>query len=79
MYDDLAPHAEESFFMNKFTEPLVQLDAFKTMLCIAHGNNTFDKKKIINNGKQTSLKLDNFINEKDLLAFYKNLDYKKKA
>ena len=72
-YNDDAPKAEEALFTNNFSEPMVQLDTMKTILCIAHGSNTFDKKIIINSGKQTKLKLDDFVSEKKLLSLYKSL------
>jgi hypothetical protein len=72
-YEDSAQQAEESLFLNKFSEPLVQLLPEKTLLCIAHGNNTFDKKKIIDSGKLLALKLNNLVSDKTLVKFYKAL------
>jgi len=53
---DTSDKAEESYFTKKFTEKMIQLDPFKTILCIAHDNNTFDKKQILKNGKKTKYK-----------------------
>ena len=75
-YDDDKPYAEEAFFTSNFTVPLVQLDPHKVMLCMAHGGNTFNKKKIIKDGKEQKIKLNNFIKNKKLLKFYKNLRLK---
>lgn len=72
-YEDNAKSAEEAYFLEKYTNPLVQLDPFKTILCIAHNSNTFDKKQIMSTGKLTSLKLKSFVKDKQLLDFYKKL------
>jgi glycosyltransferase involved in cell wall biosynthesis len=42
-YDSRKFLGEEATFTRKFTEKMVQLDPFKTMLCIAHNANTFEK------------------------------------
>lgn len=60
-YIDNAEKAEEGYFTNNFTEPLTQLDPFKTMLCIAHKTNTFDKGQIIKSGKKTNYKWKDFV------------------
>jgi glycosyltransferase involved in cell wall biosynthesis len=45
-YDETVTHAEETSFLNKYKEPLLQLDPFKVMLVMSHSENTFDKKKM---------------------------------
>lgn len=62
--DDL-DSAEESNFTKKFTQPMVQLDPFKTMICIAHNNNTVEKTAFIPQGKLTNLKLKDFFKKGD--------------
>ena len=47
-YEDNALLAEEKYFLKDYTIPFVQLDPLKTILVIAHSQNTFDKKKLIN-------------------------------
>lgn len=64
-YIDDAPKAEESHFTNKFTEPMVQLDTFKVMCCIAHQNNTVEKTTFIPQGKLTNIKLKDFFKKGD--------------
>jgi glycosyltransferase involved in cell wall biosynthesis len=51
-YDETVTHAEETSFLNKYTEPMLQLDPFKVMLVMAHSENTFDKKKMRENLNQ---------------------------
>ena len=76
-YEDDAEQAEESFFTNKFTEPLIQLDPYKTMICIVHNNNTFDKVDIVGNPKFKSQlckhKLKEFVRDKKLRDFYTSI------
>jgi glycosyltransferase involved in cell wall biosynthesis len=74
-YDDNALYAEESSFLNNYTEPMAQLDPFKTQLLISHSENTFDKKKIRESPvfKLTNLRLQNFIKNEKLIEFYENL------
>ena len=72
-FNDEADKAEEKQFLDEYKTPIVQLDPFKTILCIAHDSNTFDKKNIINRLVKTNLKLKAFIKEKNLLEFYQNL------
>lgn len=67
------PKAEESSFLNKFKTPLIQMDAFKSILVIAHNRNTVDKKKFYNNKRKTNLTLDNFGLTNSDKIFYKNL------
>lgn len=72
-HDDTSLYKEEEKFMNDFKEPLAKLDSFKTILCISHDKNTFDKKPIIKYGKETNLKLKSFVKDKSLIDFYKSL------
>ena len=75
-YDDEKTMAEESFFTNKFTEPLIQLDYKKVMLCISHNTNTVDKEKFKTTGKKCNIKLEEFfnINDNKMIEFIKVLD-----
>jgi glycosyltransferase involved in cell wall biosynthesis len=73
-YDDKVKTAEECSFLNNFTEPMLQLDPFKTQLLMSHSENTFDKKTIRENSpmlKLTPYNLDKFINNKNLVEFFK--------
>ncbi len=64
-YPEDAHKAEESQFTNSFTEPMVQLDPYKTMICIAHDNNTVDKKPFITSGTMTQIKIKKFFTNSD--------------
>jgi len=45
-HDPTACNAEEASFTKKFSEPMVQLDPFQTIVGNSHDMNTFDKKEI---------------------------------
>lgn len=73
-YDKSVYHGEESSFLNKYTESVLQLDPYKTQLLISHSENTHDKKKLREQKsplfKLTNLKLQEFINDEKLRKFY---------
>jgi glycosyltransferase involved in cell wall biosynthesis len=70
-YDDIASLAEESHFLKEFTIPMVQLDPEHVILVVAHGHNTFDKKKIIKQGKETDMLVADWIEDPILYQFFK--------
>lgn len=76
-YEDNALLAEEKFFLKNYTVPFVQLDPLKTILVIAHRQNTFDKKRLINVEseycKKSGLTVKAFIKSPDILNLYTNL------
>jgi hypothetical protein len=76
LYDETVTHAEEHSFLEDYKHPMVQLNAFKTMLVMSHTENTFDKKRMIDGSnamvKETSLKLKDFIKDKNLRKFYES-------
>lgn len=73
-YDETVTHAEETSFLNRYTEPMIQLDPLKVMLVICHSENTFDKKRLRENEnpmfRLTNLKIKQFIRNKELREFY---------
>lgn len=64
-YEDDKQKAEEAFFTNNFSEPMVQLDPHKVMLCLAHTSNTVDKDPFIEKGKMTAFDLKSFFKTKN--------------
>jgi hypothetical protein len=46
-YEDHAALAEEKVFLKNYTIPFVQLDPMKTILVFSHEQNTFDKRKLL--------------------------------
>lgn len=79
-YDDDKSFAEEKSFLRDYTLPMVQLDSSSTILCIAHDRNTFEKRRLIAQGRNPRFrKVDQAGTErllqqlKDLLPHYENL------
>jgi hypothetical protein len=65
-YQDDAAVAEERAFLKGYTIPFVQLDPMKTILCFSHEQNTFDKRKLLENPhpnyvKESTKKITDFI------------------
>jgi len=78
-YDDEACLAEEKSFLKNYTIPFVQLEPKKTILCVSHEHNTFDKRKLLDNPhpqycKESDKTVDNFIKDEGLKHFYMNID-----
>ena len=74
-YDDNAALAEEKAFLKNYTVPFVQLEPKKTILVFSHIHNTFDKKKLLENGenqfqKSSPRTVDEFVKEPDMKEFY---------
>jgi glycosyltransferase involved in cell wall biosynthesis len=73
-YDENVTHSEERSFLEDYKHPMIQLDPMKVMLVMSHKENTFDKKKLREQEnpfiKKTSMKLKDFIKEKDLREFF---------
>jgi glycosyltransferase involved in cell wall biosynthesis len=73
-YNEAVTHAEEKSFLDDYKHPMVQLDTHKVMLVMSHSMNTFDKKLFREGNpmcKITSMKLKDWIKNKDLRDFYK--------
>lgn len=60
-YDSNANFAEEKKFLNNYTIPLVQLDPARTIICISHESNTFDKRKLRNHANPNMKRIDHAI------------------
>ena len=56
----------EPSFTGRFTQPMVQLDSLKTMICINHGKNTVEKRL----QNIVSRDLSQFIQDSKVLALY---------
>jgi len=63
-YDPAAACNEEKSFLNNYTTAMAQLDPMQTMICISHNRNTFDKRRMKQNGETPRMKkLDAELNE----------------
>lgn len=56
---------EDAYFTNNFSEPMIQLEPNKVILCIAHANNAIDKEKNKHIGKKINIKINNFFKNSD--------------
>ena len=76
-YEEHAALAEEKAFLKNYTVPFVQLEPKKVILVFSHNQNTFDKKKLLENGinqfqKPCDRTVDEFVKEPELKNFYMN-------
>jgi hypothetical protein len=77
-YQDHAAVAEEREFLKGYTIPFVQLDPMKTILCFSHEQNTFDKRRLLENPhpdyvKESKKKVSDFIKlekESEITKFF---------
>jgi hypothetical protein len=77
-FENTAALAEEKAFLKNYTIPFVQLDSLKTILVFSHDQNTFDKKRLLNQGssvvfKESNKTVDMFIRtekEKPIYDFF---------
>lgn len=67
-FNDEAIAQEEPFFTGNFTNNLLQLDTYKTILIIKHSSNTWDKKNT--HKKLSPFKLRDFIQSNNDRRFY---------
>ena len=55
-YENGAALAEEKAFLKDYTVPFAQLDPMKTILVVSHNHNSFDKRKLLEQGDSPVLK-----------------------
>jgi len=75
-HDETVTKGEEESFLDSYTQPMIQLNATRTMLAICHGDNTVDKKKVRNQHRlirESPLTLEEFGLSKELCAFYRSI------
>jgi glycosyltransferase involved in cell wall biosynthesis len=74
-YEDHAALAEEKAFLKNYSVPFVQLEPKKTILVFSHIHNTFDKKKLLEQGENDYQKtsprtVDEFVKDEAMRHFY---------
>ena len=74
-YEDTASLAEEKAFLKNYSVPFVQLEPKKTILVFSHIHNTFDKKKLLEQGeneyqKTSQRTVQEFVKDDDMRRFY---------
>ncbi|WP_439411930.1 glycosyltransferase family 2 protein [Enterobacter ludwigii] len=72
-YDDSAKLAEEKAFLNNFTAPVLQIKPEKAILCVSHGSNTWDKDFVLASVTPTTLTLEDFVQDQNLLSYYRRM------
>jgi glycosyltransferase involved in cell wall biosynthesis len=70
-YEENETLAEEAHFLKGFTIPMVQLDPKHVILVVSHSHNTFDKKSILKQGKETEMMVADWIENPILYQFFK--------
>uniref|UniRef100_A0A6C0FDP3 Uncharacterized protein n=1 Tax=viral metagenome TaxID=1070528 RepID=A0A6C0FDP3_9ZZZZ len=83
-YDDFKALAEEKDFLKDYTIPFVQFDPLKTILVFSHNHNTFDKKELLQQGKDgitptqrpdNHVKVEDFVKSPEIYDFFmKDID-----
>ncbi|PKH25396.1 glycosyl transferase family A [Enterobacterales bacterium CwR94] len=73
-YDDQAELAEEISFTKDFSSPVLQLDPERSILCIAHSTNTYDKNFILGTCELISEDIEDIVKDKSLLKHFKRLN-----
>lgn len=73
-YSDDACLAEEDYFLNHYTIPMIQLDPKNVILVFSHIHNTFDKKKMLKKPNQymkvSDKTVDDFIKKDEKLKHF---------
>lgn len=74
-FDDNSSFAEESFFLKKYAIPVIQLNPLKTILVIAHGQNTVRKEQFIGSRyvKKSYIDVEFFTKNRPDKMFYQNV------
>lgn len=72
-YDDDCNLSEEEGFTNKFTANPLQLPGERTILCISHGHNTFDKDFVLGASEPVDATLEQIIQDPLLRNGYLSL------
>ncbi|WNP33387.1 glycosyltransferase [Enterobacter kobei] len=72
-YDDDCNLGEEQAFTDNFTVNPLQLPCERTILCISHSQNTFDKDFILGSSQPTDQTLEAVVTDPLLLPWYQSL------
>jgi len=76
-YDETVTKGEESSFLESYRHPMIQLDPKKTILVIAHTDNTVDKSALHDprqamKPRRSTSTLSDWVTHPSLRAFYEN-------
>lgn len=73
-YEDEAMLSEETAFLKGFRTPVLQIDPAKAIVCISHSSNTYDKDFVMGSSKPVDLRLEDLVQDTNLLAHYRRLN-----
>lgn len=76
-YSDTSVFAEEKSFLQNYKIPLLQLDSKKTIMVIAHSQNSLDKNHLVKTSVVSRVKpsphsMDVFVDDPDAIKFYQS-------
>ncbi|GKX59565.1 glycosyltransferase [Leminorella grimontii] len=72
-YDDDCNLGEELAFTNGFTVSPLQLPGERTIMCVSHSHNTFDKDFVLGNSESLDAALDDVVSDAMLKNWYQSL------
>lgn len=72
-YDDNAVLAEEDGFTHGFRAPVLLLDPWRSILCVSHSSNTFDKDFVFATCESQHITLDEAVPDSFVRKFYQRL------
>lgn len=72
-YDDACNLGEEQAFTDNFRVKPLQLPGERTILCISHSHNTFDKDFVLGSSEATGQTVNDIVRDPMLQAWYQNL------
>jgi len=72
-YDDECQLGEEQAFTNNFSVRPLQLPGERTILCVSHSENTFDKDFVLGSCESVPLSLADIVTDPLLLGWYQRL------
>jgi glycosyltransferase involved in cell wall biosynthesis len=72
-YDDNARLAEEQSFTRDFSAPVLALDPWRSILCVSHSSNTFDKDFVLGTCEAQRIGLDEAVPDTFVRKFYQRL------
>lgn len=72
-YDDACNLGEEQAFTDNFTVSPLQLPGDRTILCVSHSDNTFDKDFVLGSSEDAGKSLAEYVTDPLLLSAYQSL------
>lgn len=74
-YNDADTINEEFCFTRGYTAPVLQLDPWRSIICVSHNSNTFDKDFVIRNCVAVNTTLEEQVDDAFLMQHYRRLSH----